>query len=137
MEKENLFVPAKSETFTMTLTDMMGELGDTELGEVKVCASVDGETRVTENFAAPETFLVALRCRSDGCSAEAGEDWLAEKLRAEEMSGDVSTFSLEISEDLVVAEADSGYVFADRDGVEYDYEETVKIIKEMSDYFAG
>ncbi len=137
MLNENLFVSQKSEVFAMTLTYMMGDPDDIEPGEVKVCAGVDGETRVFENFAATETFLVALRCWSDGCSAEAGELWLAEKLRAEEMSGDASTLSLEISEDLVVTEADGGYSFADRDGVEYNYEELVLIMKEMKEYFGN
>lgn len=138
MEKENLFVPAKSEVFAMTLTDMMGELGEIEQGEVKICAGIDGETRVFESFAATETFLVALRCWSEGCSAEAGEDWLRNWPQEEtEANEELPRFPLTISEDLVVTEADGGYVFADRDGVEYDYEETVKIVKEMSDYFAG
>ena len=135
MEKENLFVPAKSEVFAMTLTDMMGDPGDMENGEVKVALSVDNSVRVFESFDTKETFLVALKCWSDGSNVEVGEYWLAEKLRSEELSADESTFSLEISEDLVVTEADGGYSFADRDGVEYDHDETLKIINEMAGYF--
>ena len=136
MENEKLFVPAKSEVFAMTLTDMMGDPDDMEPGEVKVSLSVDGKVRVFESFAASETFLVALRCWSEGCSAEVGEDWLR-NWPQEEPEGDeeLPRFPLAISEDLVVTEADGGYSFADRDGVEYDYDETLKIMNEMAGYF--
>ncbi len=138
MENEKLFVPAKSEVFAMTIADMMGELGDTERGEVRVCIDADDSVRVFENFAASETFLVALRCWSDGCSTEAGEDWLRNWPQEEaEDDEELPRFPLAISEDLVVAEADGGYVFADRDGIEYDYEELVIIMKEVTEYFGN
>lgn len=138
MEKEKLFIPLKSEVFAMTIADMMGDPGDMEHGEVMVCAGVDGETRVFANFAATETFLVALRRWSDGCSTEAGEDWLRNWPQEEpEADEELPRFPLAISEDLVVTEADGGYSFADRDGVEYNYEELVLIMKEVREYFGN
>lgn len=137
METEKLLVSPKSEVFTMTVVDMMGEENEKEQGEVKVSLGADGDVRVSDSFGARETFLVALRCWSDGCNTRVGEDWLAKILRDEEaVSDELSEFSITISEDLVVKETDGGYVFEDSLGIEYDYEETLKIINNMADYFA-
>lgn len=136
MNNEKLPVSPKSEVFTLTVVDMMGEENETEKGEVKVSLGVDGVARVSDNFGASETFLVALRCWSDGCNAQVAEDWLR-NWPQEEMVDDeeLPRFPLVISEDLVVKEVEGGYIFEDGLGIEYDYEQVIKIMKEVADYF--
>lgn len=137
MEKEKLFVSQKSEVFALTVADMMGEENEMEKGEVKVSLGVDGGVFVSDNFAASETLLVALRCWSDGCSASVGEDWLRNWPQEEsEENEEMPRFPLVINENLVVKEVEGGYIFEDSFGIEYDYEDVVKIMKEVTDYFS-
>ena len=138
MDYEKLFVSPKSETFVISVADMMGEENEMEQGSVTVALTAEGFARVSDSFAASETFLVALRCWSDGCSAKDGEDWLR-NWPPEESDGneELPRFPLVISDDLVITEIDGGYTFVDSDGVEYDYEELVLIMKEMKEYFGN
>lgn len=136
MDYEKLFVSPKSETFVISVADMMGEENEMEQGSVTVALTAEGFARVSDRFAASETFLVALRCWSDGCSAQVGEDWLR-NWPPEESDGneELPRFPLVISEDLVVKESENGYIFEDSLGIEYGYDEVVKILKEVADYF--
>ena len=136
MENEKLFVPVKSEIFSMTVLDMMGDPDDMETGEVKVSLGTDDRVRVFSGFAAPETFLVALRCWSEGESADSAETWLRNQPEEEpEENEELPRFPLRINERLVVCEADGGFVFEDGTGVEYRYEDTVAIMKNITEYF--
>ena len=110
---------------------MQGDSEDIISGKITVSLGMDSKVRVINSFDSEETLLVAIldTFRDDNKEVDS-EAWLAEHDR------ESSRFPLKINDDLTIHDVEEGaYRFFGGSDRELSYDETVKIVKKMEEYF--